>query len=281
MRYQITHHTTYDYSAQVFPEPHYLRFQPQTTAYARLESFDLEVSPAPAGLRHHRDAEGNLVAYTWFGGSCAQLVIRAESVVATREYNPLGFLLEGSTLRGPTPNYSDAQRQLLHASLAAPAVGAELHAFGDEVALEVPEGDVVGFLLALARAVHGGFEAVYREVGPPLPPDETFRRRSGSCRDLSWMLIALLRRRGFAARFVSGYFYFELDPPAYELHAWVEVFLPGAGWFGIDPTHGLATGPSHLPLAASARPARTMPVTGGIRGDATSTMTNRLTITPL
>ena len=92
------------------------------------------------------------------------------------------------------------------------------------------------------------------------------------------MQINLLRNLGIAARFVSGYFYFEMDEPTYELHAWVEVFLPGVGWFGLDPSHGIFTGNTHFPIASSAHFTHTMPVTGGIRGSATSILKTHLKI---
>jgi transglutaminase-like putative cysteine protease len=126
--------------------------------------------------------------------------------------------------------------------------------------------------------LHDDFKVEYRETGQPFSPNKTFKFKRGSCRDLSWLLISLLRNRGIAARFVSGYFYFDMDEPAYELHAWVEVFLPGNGWLGLDPSHGIFTGNSHFPIVSSAHYENTMPVSGGIRGSATSKLKTQLSI---
>jgi transglutaminase-like putative cysteine protease len=92
------------------------------------------------------------------------------------------------------------------------------------------------------------------------------------------MQINLLRQQGIAAQFVSGYYYFEMEEPSYELHAWVEVFIPGIGWLGLDPSHGILTGNTHFPIVSSAHSENTMPVSGGIRGSATSTLVTELSI---
>jgi transglutaminase-like putative cysteine protease len=95
------------------------------------------------------------------------------------------------------------------------------------------------------------------------------------------MQINLVRQLGIAARFVSGYYYFDMDTPNYELHAWIEVFLPGIGWLGLDPSHGIFTGNTHFPLASSAHYENTMPVSGGIRGSASSKLITQLAIEKL
>jgi transglutaminase-like putative cysteine protease len=116
----------------------------------------------------------------------------------------------------------------------------------------------------LTKQLHDDFKVEYREEGAPLRPDDTFNLKKGSCRDLSWMQINLLRQLGIAARFVSGYYYFDM---AYELRVGGR-FIPGIGWLGLDP-HGIFTGNTHFPIASSAHFENTMPVSGGIRGSAT------------
>ena len=95
---------------------------------------------------------------------------------------------------------------------------------------------------------------------------------------MAWFQIQLLREFGIAARFVSGYYYIPMDKMEFELHAWLEVYLPGAGWIGFDPSHGAATGNDHIPVASSSDFNHTMPVTGSIRGDAVAELRTELTI---
>ncbi len=117
-----------------------------------------------------------------------------------------------------------------------------------------------------------------RLTGNPHHPNELFRLKTGSCRDFAWMQIQILRNLGFAARFVSGYFYLDAESPEFELHAWIEVFVPGAGWIGLDPSHGILAGNAHIPVASSANYQNTMPVSGTVRGEATSKLKTELQI---
>jgi transglutaminase-like putative cysteine protease len=138
--------------------------------------------------------------------------------------------------------------------------------------------NTVQYLTNLNGQINADFEVIYRELGPPMAPGKTFDLKKGSCRDLTWMMIQLLRSQGFAARFTSGYFYFEMEEQAYELHAWVEVFLPGCGWLGLDPSHGIVATNTHFPIVSSSHYENTMPVSGGIRGSASATLKTNLII---
>lgn len=280
MRLHIVHESEYRYDADVFLEPHYLRFRPQATAYCRAESFALDIDPAPVSLRESLDEEGNVISLAWFEGLSPKLTIRAESVCVTEEYNPLGFIFFPPGFSELPPAYGETRVTALGYNLRHLPMTEALDGFALQ-AEHAAGGSTLPYLLGLTRAIHGHCTVVYREVGPPLPPGETFAGGQGSCRDLSWMMIAILRQRGFAARFVSGYFYFAMDTPSYELHAWVEAFVPGSGWFGLDPSHGIATGHAHVPLARSADHASTMPVSGSVRGTASSTLRTDLSIAVL
>jgi len=277
MKYKISHDTQYTFSTPVFPEPHYLRLRPQVTPHQRVDAFALHISPTPTGISHLRDGENNLIDFCWFDGEHNHLRIRAESLVTIAEHNPFHFILYPDTALTLPFSYTDQQRKVLHTALLAAPIGADLLAYGPRL-LAAAHFQTTNFLTQITREIQADFTSIYRETGPPLPPDQTFTDRVGSCRDLSWMLIHLLRTMGLAARFVSGYNYIDADDPEFELHAWVEVFLPGAGWVGFDPTHGLVAGMSHIPLVASADFENTMPVSGTIRGSARSTLTSTLVI---
>ena len=149
--------------------------------------------------------------------------------------------------------------------------------YGNKI-LKESGGKTIDFISMLTQSIHRDFKLEIREEGKPHWPDETFIFGKGSCRDLAWMQIQLLRHLGFAARFVSGYFYPIVEDPEFELHAWVEVYIPGAGWIGFDPSHGLMASNSHIPIASSAQHEKTMTVTGNIRGSATSKLEANLMI---
>ena len=156
-------------------------------------------------------------------------------------------------------------------------MSATMKAYVSDV-LKSSQNKTVDFLIQLTRKIHTDFELESRLEGDQHPPEYTFQAGKGACRDLSWMQIQMLRYLGLAARFVSGYFYIPSEDSAFELHAWVEVFIPGAGWVGLDPSHGMFTNQQHIPVSASFVVANTMPVTGSIRGDAKSTLETKLNI---
>jgi transglutaminase-like putative cysteine protease len=156
-------------------------------------------------------------------------------------------------------------------------IGDALISYGDLIA-DGAKGNTLTFLIDLTQKIHRDFKLEIRDIGEPYLPDETFRLKIASCRDLAWMQIQLLRHYGMAARFVSGYFYVDVEEPKYELHGWTEVFLPGAGWIGYDPSNGIRTSNMYFPICSSASYQNTMPVSGSVRGGATSVLTTSLAI---
>jgi transglutaminase-like putative cysteine protease len=128
------------------------------------------------------------------------------------------------------------------------------------------EGEVVPFATKLALRIHELCASVLREEGDPLPAEETLGRRSGSCRDLAVLFVAACREQGVPARFVTGYHESGGPQAKNYLHAWAEVYLPGGGWRGFDPSRGLAVADEHVPLAAAADFRGAAPISGTIRG---------------
>ena len=278
MTLHLEHRTHYTYPAPVFLEPHVFRFRPRQSAHLRLVDYELSIDAPLAGRRRYADAEGNEVDFAWFGALGGGLRLVACATIEVLMYNPLDFVLYPTAFGHLPASYAPLQRRALEACLAPLALDDELVAYADEVFREV-QSDTIQFVTALTRRLHADFGVVYRELGEPRVPARTMALREGSCRDLSWLLIGLLRHHGLAARFTSGYLYFEMDAPAYELHAWVEVFLPGCGWLGLDPSHGMVAGHTHVPVAASHHYDNTMPVTGTVRGEGPGTMATELRIT--
>ena len=277
MTFEIVHTTTYEYSSPVFFEPHYFRLIPKVTAHAVVHDFSMSISPSPTGYSDQNDTENNAIRLCWFDGMHQQMKVEVSSIVEVADYNPFDFLIHPSEYLQVPFKYDDYTHKLLQANLEAKALPVNLLSFVQAI-LKETEGKTVDFLLALTQRIHREFVVETRETGEPLEPAITFESRRGSCRDLACMQINMLRHLGIATRFVSGYFYIDVEQPTFELHAWVEVFLPGAGWVGFDPSHGLLTGASHIPLASSAFPQHTMPVSGTVRGDARSSLSHNLII---
>jgi transglutaminase-like putative cysteine protease len=274
---KIVHETIYEFNEEVFIEPHYLRFKPRVTPYNKLESADFKIFPSPVGLSEQSDAENNLVHFCWFDGLHKQLIVHMESVVALRGNNPFDFIVFPETYVELPLDYSYQLKHTLHAALGCTKIDQALVDFGNNI-LQKSAYKTLDFITSLTNQIHADFILESRTQGEPFEADKTFRLKKGSCRDLSWMQIKLLRHLGIAARFVSGYYFVESEDAIHELHGWVEVFLPGAGWVGFDPSNGIIAGSSHIPICSSAHYQNTMPITGSFRGGADSTMVTSLSI---
>ena len=277
MKLKIIHETIYAFNGEVFLEPHYLRFKPKVTPYIQVENFQLHLSPTPTGLSEQIDAENNIIHFCWFDGLHEKLSINVESTVTIKEQNPFNFILYPPEFFKLPFTYDEPLKKILLPSLHVSDLSSDLIQFGERIKKE-SNYKTTQFITNLTRQIHSDFIVESREVGMPYEADMTFELKKASCRDLSWMQIQLLRHMGIAARFVSGYYFIELENPDFELHAWVEAFLPGAGWIGFDPSNGILTGNSHIPVVKSAVSENTMPVTGSVRGDAAAEMTTNLVI---
>jgi transglutaminase-like putative cysteine protease len=277
MKYKIIHETTYLFNDDVFFEPHFLRFRPKQTPYIDVTSFSILLKSEPKGHSVIEDEEHNTIDFCWFENLTNSFTISVESHLQTKQYNPFNFIVHPESFNTIPFTYSVHQYQILYASLQKTTLPRELVDYANKI-LDSSVFNTISFVTNLTKQIHKDFIVEYREDGPPLAPVNTFEIGRGSCRDLSWMEINILRHYGIAARFVSGYFYFDMDEPTYELHAWIEIFIPGIGWLGFDPSHGILTGNTHFPVASSAIPENTMPVSGGVRGSATSKLLTDLTI---
>jgi transglutaminase-like putative cysteine protease len=272
MRFRVVHTTDYAYDIPVALGPHVVRLRPRCDGTLHLLAHDLRVEPAPAGRSDGLDLNGNGVTHLWFSGTTAQLLIASAFEVETTRTNPFEFLLDPGFAR--LPIRGSAELSACRAGREAlPAAVVEL---SDRLA-EESGGDTLGFLSALNAHLFRTIVHDLRHDGDPHPPETTLALGAGACRDIAMLFLALCRAQGLAGRFVSGY-QARSKRPERHLHAWPEVYLPGGGWRGFDPTWGLAIADAHVALAAAPTPAGTMPVEGSYMGAARERMAYHVSI---
>ena len=268
MRFEISHTTAYTFSRPVFLEPHTIRLRPRCDGSQRLIRFDLTIEPKPAGLSECLDVEGNCVVHAWFDGLTELLQVMTRCEVETLQENPFDYIVHPSAARLPV-EYPDDLRLSLAPYHSQHSADDAVTQFANSVADEV-DRHTLPFLAALNRRISQMCEVMVREEGEPQTPGLTLAQRRGACRDLAVLFMDVCRALGLGARFVSGYPEGDPDQGRRDLHAWAEVYLPGGGWRGYDPTHGLAVTDRHVAVAAGMRPALAAPIAGSFRGTGVS-----------
>lgn len=218
----------------------------------------------PIGSSEYLDLDGNNSIKLWFNQPTTKLSIQATAEVETLCSNPFAYLLEPWVNPIPWDYPNSLWKQL----------EPYLQPYGfvtDPVALELAQeiastcnGNPLDFLFNLNQRIYQDCEYVTRETGEPFAPGVTWRGKKGSCRDYTVLFMEVCSAMGIASRFVSGYQEGDAEQLVRDLHAWVEVYLPGAGWRGYDPTLGLVVSDRHIPLAASAIPSYTAAVSGSV-----------------
>jgi transglutaminase-like putative cysteine protease len=266
-RYKILHRTYYNFSAVVRLEPHTLRLRPREGHELRIESSSLDITP-PASLRWHRDAEDNSVAIATFDTPTRQLVIESEAIIQQFNDAPLDFMVADYAMNYPF-SYMREDRVLL-----APYMNGGEPLAGDPLAEWVatlwrPDERIQTYALLqrLCTRIHETLTYQLREEPGVQSAADTLSRRSGSCRDSANLFMAAARHLGLASRFVSGYLHAPPSDTHYgATHAWAEVFLPGAGWKGFDPSTGEIVGSDHIAVAVARLPEAVPPVSGSFIG---------------
>jgi transglutaminase-like putative cysteine protease len=262
--FEISHTTVYTYDRPVFFEPHTFRLRPRADFALKLIDFNLSVEPTPAGLAHALDLDGNVVTHAWFSGVSDALTIRAVSKTESSARNPFDFIVFEPAAEKLPLRYT-AAAQSLAPYLARGRPAPEVDRWAESIARSAA-GETLAFLTALCKEIRDRSRYTVREEGDAKPAEETFKSREGSCRDLAALFIDACRALGIAARFVSGYHESSVHQEKLYMHAWAEVYLPGGGWRGFDPTLGMAVTDAHIPVAAAADPRDAAPVTGRFRG---------------
>lgn len=264
MKLKIHYRAEYSYEEPVSLSPHVVRLFPRDLLHVRVTSLEFSTNDA-ADVHWRRDIFDNLVARCFYPRHEPRLVFSLDASVETPTRNPFGFLLESRALKLPV-QYDGRERTLLGACLA-------------NGAMALPEGlrpadgfDTVEALVGMNRWIHGNVPYERREEGEAFAPEETLRRGRGACRDTAVLLAAALRARGLAARLASGYLWESASDPAERkadsaLHAWTEVYLPGAGWVAMDPSNGVFADHHYLTAAVGLTPEDIAPVSGLYFGD--------------
>ncbi|ESY50165.1 transglutaminase family protein [Mesorhizobium sp. RSR380A] len=267
----VYHLTHYKYDRPVVLGPQVIRLQPAPHSRTKVLSHSLKVGPANHFVNLQQDPYGNFLARFVFPEPVTELKIEVDLVADMTIYNPFDFFVEPSAETFPFEYPEDIRDDLAIYRTPEPA-GPLLSAF--LATIDRSATNTVNFVVDLNARLQREIAYIVRMETGVFSPEETLAAKKGSCRDSSWLLVQILRNLGLAARFVSGYLIqlkpdlVALDGPAgtavdfTDLHAWCEVYLPGAGWIGFDPTSGLLTGESHVPLAATPHFRNAAPISG-------------------
>ena len=269
----LNHVTHYRYDRAVSLGAQQVRLRPAPHCRTRILSYSLRVEPAEHFINWQQDPQSNYLARLIFPQPTRELRVEVDLIAEMAVFNPFDFFLAPYAEHVPLQYESTEAVELAPYLVKAPA--SPLFAqYLERIARAKTR--TIDFLVALNHRVASDICYLIRLEPGVQTPEETLRRAAGSCRDSGWLLVQLLRHLGLAARFVSGYLIQltsdvkALDGPVgpaadfTDLHAWCEVYLPGAGWIGLDPTSGLLAGEGHIPLACTPEPSSAAPISGEV-----------------
>nr|HPQ95830.1 transglutaminase family protein [Thiolinea sp.] len=267
----LNHRTVYKFDRPVKLSPHVVRLRPAAHTRTPILAYTLRIRPEQHFINWQQDPFGNWLARLVFPERVTELSVEVDLVADMVAINPFDFFVEESAQQFPFQYKPELKREL-EACLEISEDGERLQEWLKGVDFDQP--NTILFLVALNQRLQQDIGYNIRMEPGVQTCEETLAIRRGSCRDTAWLLVQILRHLGLAARFVSGYLVQltsdqkSLDGPSgpeadfTDLHAWTEVFLPGAGWVGLDPTSGLFAGEGHIPLACTPRPGSAAPIEG-------------------
>ena len=270
----LHHVTEYHYDRPIELGPQVVRLRPAPHSRSRILSYSLRVEPGQHFVNWQQDPFANFQARLVFPDKTTRFKVTVDLVAEMAVYNPFDFFLEPSAETVPLAYASELHEELAPYLVCAPEL-AKATLFQKYLArIDRKQQRTIDFLVRLNQQLQQDISYLIRMEPGVQTPEESLQKGSGSCRDSAWLMVQLLRHLGLAARFVSGYLIQlapdvkALDGPSgtevdfTDLHAWCEVYLPGAGWVGLDPTSGLLAGEGHIPLACTPQPSSAAPIEG-------------------
>jgi transglutaminase-like putative cysteine protease len=269
----LNHVTHYTYDRLVALGPQVVRLRPAPHCRSKIISYSLKIEPEGHFINWQQDPFANYQARLVFPEKTKEFKVTVDLVMDMAVYNPFDFFLEPTAEEFPF-DYADLLKQELAPYLITEPLTDKFKACLDRI--DRKKRRTIDFLVDVNQMVHHAVSYTIRMEPGVQTPEETLTLGSGSCRDSAWLMVNLLRHSGLAARFVSGYLIQlkpdvkALDGPSgtevdfTDLHAWCEVYLPGAGWVGLDATSGLLAGEGHIPLACTPQPSGAAPIEGGV-----------------
>ncbi len=269
----LNHATHYRYDRMVGLSPQVIRLRPAPHCRTRILAYSLKVQPAGHFINWQQDPQANYLARLVFPDATRELKVEVDLVAEMSVLNPFDFFLAPHAEQFPFKYDSNERRELAPYLVRAPAAPALSNYLA---AISRNPRRTNDFIVEVNRRVSSDIKYVIRLESGVQSPEQTLAMRSGSCRDSAALMVQLFRHLGLAARFVSGYLIQlvpdvkSLDGPSgatqdfTDLHAWCEVYLPGAGWIGLDATSGLLAGEGHIPLACTPEPSTAAPISGAV-----------------
>ncbi|MDZ4849056.1 MAG: transglutaminase family protein [Pirellulaceae bacterium] len=273
IRVALHHVTQYSYDRKIDLGPQIVRLRPAPHCRTPIHSYSIKVVPENHFCNWQQDPHANYLARYVFADKTDRLQVEVDLIAEMTVINPFDFFVEDAAKDFPF-QYDEWLSRELQPFLERKPQGDLFHRFLDSI--DQTKCNTVDFLVALNSRLQQEIKYQIRMEPGVQAPEETLRLCNGSCRDTSWLLVELMRHLGLASRFVSGYLIQlapdikSLDGPSgteidfTDLHAWAEVFLPGAGWVGLDPTSGLLAGEGHIPLACTPEPMSAAPISGAL-----------------